>query len=316
MTPDKILIFGNGHMANFSLRYFSSNNIPVLISTTDITDINQVEKAVSEYQPTVVINTAAKTNLEWCVQNKLQAFNVNVLGANNVAQVCDQINIYFVHFSSGCILASIDENDAKVETDIPAPISYYSWTKVWAENLILFRKSQNFKCLILRPRQPVSAQVNYKNMLVKMLTFTQFIETPNSGTVIEDLVVWMDKLIKKRVTGIVNVANGGWTTPYDIGLLLKKHVLPELPVNKMTKDELNARTPERRVDTILNNDKLVSLIGEVKPYRQRLEEIVIQLGENFKKADTQLIKEQLEKTLTQTKTRATPNTVWPNLMKK
>ena len=153
-------------------------------------------------------------------------------------------------------------------------------------------------------------------MLVKMLTFTQFIETPNNGTVIEDLMVWMDKLIKKRVTGIVHVANGGWTTPYEIGLLLKKYVLPDLPVNKMTKDELNAHTPERRVDTILNNDKLVSLVGEVKPYKQRLEEIIIQLAENFKKADVELIKEQLEKTVAQTKTRAIPNNAWPNLLKK
>ena len=313
---EKILILGNGQMANFLLKYFTSKNVSILISSADITDIAQVEKAISEHQPTVVINTAAKTNLEWCVQNKLQTFNVNVLGANNVAQVCDEKDIYFVHFSSGCILASIDENDAKKETDIPAPISYYSWTKVWAENLIPFRKSQNFKCLILRPRQPVSAQVNYKNMLVKMLTFTQFIETPNNGTVIEDLMVWMDKLIKKRVTGIVHVANGGWTTPYEIGLLLKKYVLPDLPVNKMTKDELNAHTPERRVDTILNNDKLVSLVGEVKPYKQRLEEIIIQLAENFKKADVELIKEQLEKTVAQTKTRAIPNNAWSNLLKK
>ncbi|KKR92091.1 MAG: UDP-4-keto-6-deoxyglucose-3, 5-epimerase/-4-reductase [Parcubacteria group bacterium GW2011_GWC1_43_11] len=313
---EKILIFGNGQMANFALRYFTSKNISVFISPADITDISQIEKAISDYQPTVVINTAAKTNLEWCVQNKLQTFNVNVLGANNIAQACDEKHIYFVHFSSGCILASKDENDAKVETDIPAPISYYSWTKVWAENLIPFRKSQDFKCLILRPRQPVSAQVDYKNMLVKMLTFTQFIEVPNNGTVIEDLMIWMDKLINKRVTGIVHVANGGWVTPYDIGLLLKKYVLPELPVNKMTKDELNTHTPERRVDTILNNDKLISLVGEVKPYKQRLEEIIIQLAKNFKEADPELIKVQLEKTLAQTKTRAIPNDVWPNLMKK
>lgn len=311
---EKILIFGNGQMANFYLKYFSSNNIPAFISPADITDIVQVEKAVLEYQPTVVINAAGKTNLEWCVLNKLQAFNVNVLGANNVAQVCDEKNVYFVHLSSGCILASKDENDAKMETDTPAPVSYYSWTKVWAENLIPFRKSENFKCLILRPRQPVSAQVNYKNMLVKMLTFTQFIETPNNGTVIEDLMVWTDKLIEKRVTGVVHVANGGWTTPYEIGLLLKKYVLPKLPVNKMTKDELNSRTPERRVDTILNNDKLVSLVGEVKPYRQRLEEVIIQLAKNIKDTDPELIRVQLEKTLAQTKTRATPNDVWQNLI--
>ena len=69
MTKDKILVFGNGQMANFYLQYFTSKDIPVFISPVDITDIAQVEKAVLEYRPTVVINAAGKTNLEWCVLN-------------------------------------------------------------------------------------------------------------------------------------------------------------------------------------------------------------------------------------------------------
>lgn len=313
---DKILIFGNGQLGNFYLRYFKSKNIPVSITSVDITDIDQVREAIEDDKPTVVINTAAKTNLEWDAQNKLQAFNVNVLGADNIAQVCDKNSIYFVHISSGCILGSKDENDAKKEEDLPAPISYYSWTKVWAESLITFKRSKDFKYLILRPRQPVSAQVNYKNMLLKLLTFTKFIDTPNSGTVIEDLMIWTDKLIAKRVVGVVHVANEGWTTPYEIGLLLKKHVLPSLPVNKIPKEELDKLTPEKRVDTVLNVDKLKGLVGEMKPYRERLEEIIIELGKNFKSADAALIKEQLEKTVASSKTRTVVNDAWKDLLAK
>lgn len=316
MKKDRILVFGNGQLGNFYLRYFTAKDVEIKIASgVDITDINQVEMAINEYKPTVVINTAAKTNLEWDAQNKLATFNVNVLGADNIAQVCDKGSIYFVHISSGCILGSVDENDAKREEDIPAPISYYAWTKVWAESLITFKRSKEFKYLILRPRQPVSAQVNYKNMLLKLITFTKFIDTPNSGTVIEDLMVWTDKLIEKRVVGVVHVANEGWTTPYEIGLLLKKHVLPSLPVNKIPKEELDRLTPERRVDTVLNIDKLKSLVGEVKPYSKRLEEIIIELGENFKKADPALIKEQLEKTVASSKTRTVVNDNWKELLK-
>ncbi|KKU55445.1 hypothetical protein A3H89_01050 [Candidatus Amesbacteria bacterium RIFCSPLOWO2_02_FULL_48_11] len=312
---DKILIFGNGQIGNFYLNYFSAKGIPCQITSTDITDLTQIEVAVSAFQPTVVINTAAKTNLEWCAQNKLQTFKVNVLGADNVAQVCDKKAIYFVHFSSGCILESKDENDFKKEEDTPHPISYYSWTKVWAENLILFNKQPNFRCLILRPRQPVSSQINYKNMLLKLLTFTKFIDTPNSGTVIEDLMQWTSELVDKRTTGVIHVANEGWTTPYEIGLLLKKHILPDLPVNKITKEELNRLTPEKRVDTILNIDKLKSIVGPVGFYKQRLEEIIIQLGDNFKKTDPEIIKEQLEKTVVQSKTRTQVNDQWEKLLK-
>lgn len=311
---EKILIFGYGQMANFYKNHFDSISVNSEITKANILNVEEIEKAVNEYKPTVVINTAAKTNLEWCANNKLEAFNINVLGADNIAHICDKNNIYFMHMSSGCIMASVDENDAKDESALPFPISYYSWTKVWAENMIGFKKSQDFKYIILRPRQPVSAQVNYKNMLLKLLTFSKFIDTPNSGTVIEDLMVWTEKIIEKRITGVLNVANKGWTTPYNIGLILKKYVLPSLPVNKIEKSELNTLTPEKRVDTVLDVTKLESIVGPVKGYEERLEEIIKELANNFKNGDKENIKTQLEKTAESTKTRTVPNEVWRELI--
>lgn len=313
---DKILIFGNGQIGNLYLDYFIKEGIDVKIAEeADIRKIEDIEEAVKEYSPTVVINTAAETNLEWCQNNRLEAFHVNVLGADNIAQLCDREKIYFIHFSSGCILESKDENDQKTEDSTPNPVSYYSWLKAWGEQLIKFQKSLDFKYLILRPRQPVSAQVNYKNMLVKFLTFTRFIDIPNNGTVLEDLMEWTKMLIEKRATGTLHVANEGWTTPYEISLMIKKHILPRLEPIKITKEELNKMTPNKRVDTVLNVDKLKSFGAEVRPYKERLKEIIVQLGENIKKMDKATLKKELETALSFTKQRTIPNDVWEDLLK-
>src|SRR3990172_2068958 len=97
---DKILIFGNGQIGNAYLNFFQKKGLQVkLAKNTDITYKRKVSSAISNFNPTVVINTAAKTNLEWCEQNRLEAFNVNVLGANNIAEICAQKKIYFIHFS-------------------------------------------------------------------------------------------------------------------------------------------------------------------------------------------------------------------------
>jgi dTDP-4-dehydrorhamnose reductase len=313
---ETILIFGNGQLGNFYKEYFDTKSkYEVKIANVDITDIAKVEMEVKKFNPTVVINTAAKTNLEYTEKNKLEAFNVNVLGANNIAKVCDEKNAYYIFLSSGCIFESMNKKDIKNEESNPNPSSYYAWTKVWAEELIQYNKSRNFKALILRPRQPVSAQINYKNMLVKFLTFTKFIDTLNSGTVIEDLMVWTEELMQKRVTGIVHVANVGFCTPYKIALLLKKYVLPELKVEMITKKELDLITPVRRVDTILNVNKLKKLVKEVKTYEESLENLVVKLAKNFKNTDKKEIKKQLLKTIEQTKLRATPNDVWQTLFK-
>lgn len=311
---EKILIFGNGQMGNLYKDYFNSQEQTVKIAKADITDKSAVETAIAEFEPTVVINTAAKTNLEYCSNNKLEAFNVNVLGADNIAHVCAEQGLYFVHLSSGCIFESKDETDAKTEDSQPGPASYYSWTKVWGEQMLQFEKPESFKLLILRPRQPISAKVSHMNMLVKFLTFTKFVETPNTGTVLEDLLGWTDKLIQDRVTGVLNVANEGWTTPAEIAELLKKHILPELPIERIPKSELDKLTPNKRVDTVLNVDKLKNFVGDVRPYAERLEETIVKLGETIKTMDKSELRTVLERTASESKNRTVTNDVWSKLL--
>jgi 3,5-epimerase/4-reductase len=314
----RILIFGGGQIGTFYYDYFTGKGVPVSIAKdgdklVDIRDERAVGTAIDTFKATVVINTAAKTSLEWCGQHRLEAFDVNVLGAATVAKVCDKKGLYFIHFSSGCIFSSVDGKDAKVETDAPNPSSYYGWTKVWSEEMVTAERSTDFKYLILRPRQPVSAQVNHKNMLVKMLTFSKFIDTANSGTVIEDLMDWTDQLIDKQATGTYHVANTGWTTPYNIGLMIKEFILPGLVPEKISKAELDKMTPNTRVDTVLNVDKLEAFGVAVKPYEERLREIVKQLADNIKAMDKAELKEQLEDTAAASRQRTVLNTVYTTL---
>jgi 3,5-epimerase/4-reductase len=311
---EKILIFGNGQIAGFYANFYEGKETKVVIAEgADITKYDDVKAAIEQHQPTIVINTAAKTNLEWCGKNRLESFNVNVLGTGNIAKACDEAKVYFVHYSSGCIFSSVSGTDGKSEEDVPNPASYYGWTKAWSEDIVRFERSADLKCLILRPRQPVSAQVNHKNMLVKMLTFSKFVDTPNSGTVIEDLMEWSDELFTKRATGIYHVANTGWTTPYQIALLIKEYILPDLEPEKISKAELDKLTPNTRVDTVLEVDKLQQLGVAVKPYEERLREIVQELGQNLNSMEKEALRKELEETAEASKQRTVLNTVYRSL---
>lgn len=312
---ERILIFGNGQVGNLYLNYFTQEGVPAEIARADITDREQVEAAIESFKPTVAINTAAKTNLEYCGNNKLEAFNVNVLGAENIAQICSEKDIYFIHFSSGCIFQSKDENDAKVETDTPDPQAYYSWTKVWAEQLVPWRKPEGFKYVILRPRQPISGSLSHKNMLVKMLTFQKWLETPNTGTVLEDMMQWTKIIIKKKPVGTYHVANPGWMTPYQIGELLKEIINPAMTLEKISKEDLNKIMPNRRVDTVLNVGKLKELGITPKPYRERMRDVIQQLKNEIETADPEYLKQVLERTAAETAQRSVVNDVWRNLLK-
>jgi dTDP-4-dehydrorhamnose reductase len=310
----KVLIFGNGQIGNFYLDHFRSRDTEAGIAVgVDITDLEQVDKAIDEFGPDVVINTAAATNLEWCGLNRLQAFNVNVLGAGNVAKSCDRAGAHLVHYSSGCIFSSLSGIDAKVEESAPNPASYYGWTKVWSEEIVGFERSSEFRALTLRPRQPVSAQVSPKNMLVKMLTFSKFVDTPNSGTVIEDLMDWTDGLVAAGATGVYHVANSGYTTPYKIAGMIREHILPDLEPEKIDKAELDLLTPNIRVDTVLDVAKLEATGAAVASFEERLGHVVAQLGENLRAMDKGELRAVLEKTAEASRQRTVLNDVWQSL---
>lgn len=306
----KYLIFGRGQIGNFYNDYFNGKGVEAVLADTDITDLTEVKKIIQKQNPEIVINTAAKTNLEWVAKNKLEAIKVNVLGADNIASVCEDKGIYHIFLSSGCIFQSHSEKDIKKEDDKPEPGAFYSWTKVWAENLITARK--NLKYLILRPRQPISAKVSEKNALIKMLTFSKFVREGgwNSATVLEDFMWITERLVEKRAVGIFNVTNDGYTTPYKIGLFLKKYINPSMEVEPITHDELDEVTPEKRVAVVVDNSKLKSLGINPEPIEKRLEEVVKELSANLKKVGSDKVLAKTEET---TRERAVTSLGWKKI---
>ena len=80
----KRIIFGRGKVSSIiskpSDEVFSRHEC-------DISDIAQVRQLVDDFNPEVIINCAAKTNLEQCQDNKRDAYLSNVTGVSNILQV-------------------------------------------------------------------------------------------------------------------------------------------------------------------------------------------------------------------------------------
>lgn len=287
MLPTRIFITGKGQLGTFYKDYFEGQGKTVAAfgSELDVRDEKAIRNKIEEFNPDLVIHTAAKTNIDWCEQNKLEAFDINTLGADVVGKICQEHNIYLLHISSGCVLESKSADDAQTEFVIPSPLCFYSWTKVWAEEMLSHRQRKHgLKVLLLRPRQLLSAKVDPRNALTKMLTYTKFIDTPNSCTVVEDLMDVTDQLIERDETGVFNVVNPGVTTPYEIAAALKEIVKPEMEFVKISKAELNKMTLAERVDAVLDTKKLNSLGINLKEIHVRMKEIMQELKVNMTSA--------------------------------
>jgi dTDP-4-dehydrorhamnose reductase len=248
----KRLIIGKGKVSRIISK---ENDIILSRSECDISNIGEVRRAISEILPDVIINCAAKTNLEYCQENKLESFRSNTLGVINLLTVCQDFSIKLVHISSGCLF---DGNEViSTENSSPSPAVWYTWTKSWSDEII-----KNFgynRFLILRPRQLISKTPHPSNMITKFSNMQKInaIQEDNSLTCIEDFSHMIDHLLKIDAKGIFNCCNTGTVTPYEIAVRIKDTIEPSLVVESTTYDSLLENLPNRRVNTILSCDKLI-----------------------------------------------------------
>ena len=205
-----------------------------------------------------VINTASKINLEWCEENKTEAYDVNTTGAINVAKVCKELDFHLVHISSGCIFDGGESEKVYTEEDMPSPAAWYTKTKVDADKGILDLGYKKFT--IVRPRQLISSLPYATNMITKFVSLGKgkFITSKNSLTCIEDMGDMIDCLIGGGHYGIYNLANTGYISPYEIALKIKE-LNPSLVVEKIDYDDYVKTLAVRRVNTLLDVSKLMSL---------------------------------------------------------
>lgn len=273
------VIIGSGKVANI-IKDPEDTILPH--SVIEITNPASVEKQLSKFPSgTVVINTAAKINLEWCETYKDTAHFVNVVGAVNVGKMCQRFGHHLIHISSGCIFDGMETEKAYTEDDVPTPAAWYTETKTEADNKLLSLGYE--KITIVRPRQLISSVPNPTNMLTKFLSIGggKFIDSKNSLTCIEDMKDMIDHLIRGRHYGVYNLANTGWLSPLEIATKLKNSIAPNLKVESIAYDDYIKNLKVKRVNTLLDVSKLISTGYNPRSATDALDWCIEKYGKNL-----------------------------------
>ncbi|MGB9600157.1 MAG: SDR family oxidoreductase, partial [Myxococcota bacterium] len=135
----RILIFGDGLLGGGFKKYLPSNFERTVISHSecDIMNITGVKKVVSDYNPDIIINTAAITDVDYCENHQQEAFVVNSGGAGYIASVARDRGIKVVHISTDYVFDG-KKGDRYLEDDETNPLSIYAKSKYEGEQLVSF----------------------------------------------------------------------------------------------------------------------------------------------------------------------------------
>ena len=152
----KILVTGGAGQIAYALSQQQPEHIKTIClvrQICDISDPEQIHKALTTYQPQWVVNCAAYTAVDRAEQEQERAMAVNHLGAANLARACEKFNIPLCHISSDYVFNG-EQNNPYKENDPTNPCNTYGLTKQLGEvavqhyckQAIILRVSSVFGC--------------------------------------------------------------------------------------------------------------------------------------------------------------------------
>lgn len=97
----------------------------------DVRDYAQMAKSVADFDPQLIINLAALTDLEYCERNADNAWATNALGAENLALIAGKHDVPHVYISTAGIVDGAQ--DVYNDFDMPNPLSIYAKAKYHGE---------------------------------------------------------------------------------------------------------------------------------------------------------------------------------------
>ena len=146
----KVAVIGaNGQLGCDVCIAFSSSGhqvVPLNHDTVDIADYESINGPRKKAKADVIVNTAAMHNVDSCEGSPLKAFEVNALGARNLALIANELDSTLFYLSTDYVF---DGSKMKpyVETDYPIPLNVYGNSKLAGE---LFIRTITKKYFIVR----------------------------------------------------------------------------------------------------------------------------------------------------------------------
>ncbi|MEP7080309.1 MAG: family 1 glycosylhydrolase [Ginsengibacter sp.] len=144
-----LILGGNGTLGSAFRKICDRRNIPFISLARpqfDITQKENIEKAIDDFKPWAVINTTGFVKVDEAETNREICRALNTESVKELADACNRKGIQLMTFSSDLVFDG-EKKFPYLEQDEVAPLNYYGYTKACGEKLAL----ENFpQSLIIR----------------------------------------------------------------------------------------------------------------------------------------------------------------------
>jgi dTDP-4-dehydrorhamnose reductase len=143
----KVAVIGaNGQLGSDVVSTFVEHGdavCPLTHADIELASLDSVSKCLKEFQPQLVVNTAAMHHVERCEQEPENAFAINALGSRNLALVTRDLGAVLMHVSTDYVFDG-SKGSPYEEQDAPRPLNIYGNSKLSGEYLVRSTTPRHF----------------------------------------------------------------------------------------------------------------------------------------------------------------------------
>jgi dTDP-4-dehydrorhamnose reductase len=276
-----VLVTGSSGQLGQSLQFIAPNYPQIDFvfcdsKTLDITNLESCKKSFEQYKPNYCINTAAYTAVDKAESEIEKAKAINVIGAQNLAEVSKENNTILLHISTDFVFDG-NKKTPYSEEDLPNPTGVYGQTKFDGEKVIAAIFDNYF---IIRTSWVYSQfGNNFMKTMLRLASERDTISVVNdqigTPTNAVDLAETLIRIINSNsdAFGIYNFSNEGQCSWYDFAK--KIFEVNNVNINLLPIPTTSFPTPAKRPSySVLDKSKIKTAFNlSIKSWEKSLETI-------------------------------------------
>lgn len=232
----------------------------------DLKNQTDVWNLVSQFQPNVIIHTAAMTESDACEWNREEAYRVNVVATQMLAMLADMFQARLIFISTDLVFDG--EKGDYIETDAPNPISYYAETKLIAEESVrtITPNSVILRSSLLLGKSPRGTRSVNERLVADLRAhkridlFYDEYRSPIFAQTLSQIIMEFAVGFASETTGLFHAGGIEKLSRYELGeKILVRLKQPTDSLNRVSSDSV-ASAVKRPKDVSLNITKLQTLL--------------------------------------------------------
>jgi dTDP-4-dehydrorhamnose reductase len=278
------LIGSDGQLGTDIYKYFKDKGADITgltISDIDVCDKNICNDVLFGIKPNLIINTAAFHQVDVCEDEVAKAFEVNVAGLKNLAEIALSVDAALMHFSTDFVFGGYEKCASFTEDDCPSPVSVYGISKLAGEYLLGYMMKKYYLvrvCGLYGHAGSMGKGYNFVELMIRLANEGKEIKVVDdqvlTPTSTKDIAEKLYELIQTEKYGLYHMTNSGSCSWYEFACEIFKQAGLSPNISPTT-SEAFASKAKRPAYSVLDNKNLRAAgLADLRPWKESLADYI------------------------------------------